>query len=282
MIAIRVEGRPAPQGSKTKGAHGGMREASIYLAPWRAKVRNTAHYHLNALGFQTDVRPYFRGAVVVRRLEFIMLAEQQLDGKPDLDKLTRAVFDALTYAGLWADDGLVVRIERLSERHALPGEPPGCYIEVEPFQETEQDQMTQKLYRLVLEEVELNGGAPVTVGQVVGDAAMVESVLPALAQRLSIEQRGLEPQTMSEIGTGLVMAQAANGVVGANPDILPAEAPPAEVKRPRGRPRKNAAPPAEPAAPAPVQPVAPVPAMAAPAAPAAYDPFKQVAGVTPQ
>lgn len=279
MIRIRVNGRPAPQGSKHKGAHGQMREASPYLPAWRAAVRNTAHRHLLALGVPVEVRPHLRGAVVVRRLVFIMDPSQPLDGPPDLDKLQRAVFDALTHAGLWEDDARVRRVELLDERHPRPGELPGCVIEVDSFQETEQDQMTQKLYRLVLEEVEVNGSAPVVVGQVVGDAAMVESVLPALARRLAPVEP-IAPVSMSDVGTGAMMQQAAGGVVGASPAAIPpAAAAPAETPKRRGRPSKaelerRAA--AEAAAQGAAAPIVQQPA--APAAPPAYDPFAAVAG----
>lgn len=265
MLRIEVEGRPAPQGSKHRGAHGQMREASPYLPAWRAAVRNTAHRTLNALGVPAEVRPHFRGAVVVRHLEFIMHPGQRVDSPPDLDKLLRAVLDALKYAGVFEDDGRVVRIEHASKRHPHPGEPLGCVIELDSFQETETPEMT-KLYRLVLEEVEINGNAPVVVGQVVGDAAMVESVLPALARRLV-------PNEAAATGTGTAYVHI-DPASPAEPAAMPATEAPAEpVKRGRGRPRK-VQPPA-----APITPPA-APGGAEPAG-AAYDPFKQVAG-TPQ
>lgn len=259
MLRIRVAGRPAPQGSKHYGAHGQMREASPYLPAWRAAVRNTAHRVLNEIGVPVADRPYIRGAIVVRRLVFVMLPEQPLDGQPDLDKLARGVFDALTKAGVWEDDARVRRVELLDERHPHPGELPGCIIELESFQETEQA-MDGKLYRLVLEEVELNGGSPVTVGQVVGDAAMVESVLPALARRLVPNGEAIAAPTVTPApAAGLGTGPAPQPAQPAQPDGEPA-------KRGRGRPRKNAAPAASPAA----QP--------ATAGAPTYDPFAAVAG----
>jgi len=41
--------------------------------------------------------------------------------KPDLDKLTRAVMDALTQAGAWTDDTRVTRIEAQKRYETTPG-----------------------------------------------------------------------------------------------------------------------------------------------------------------
>jgi Holliday junction resolvase RusA-like endonuclease len=48
---------------------------------------------------------------------------------PDLDKLVRAVMDALTEAGVWADDAQVCSI-RASMRYAGEGEQPGVLVDV--------------------------------------------------------------------------------------------------------------------------------------------------------
>ena len=49
--------------------------------------------------------------------------------KPDLDKLTRAVFDAITSAGVWDDDSQVVDAH-ISKRIANLDEVSGCWIEL--------------------------------------------------------------------------------------------------------------------------------------------------------
>lgn len=49
--------------------------------------------------------------------------------KPDLDKLIRAVLDALTDAGAWRDDSQVVHISAW-KAYAAPGQVPGAHIEV--------------------------------------------------------------------------------------------------------------------------------------------------------
>jgi Holliday junction resolvase RusA-like endonuclease len=47
--------------------------------------------------------------------------------KPDVDKVTRAVFDACTAAGVWVDDALVVGLD-LEKHYATPVHPEGVYF----------------------------------------------------------------------------------------------------------------------------------------------------------
>lgn len=49
--------------------------------------------------------------------------------KPDLDKLCRAVLDALTDAGVWRDDSQVAELNA-GKVYATGGDRPGCVIEV--------------------------------------------------------------------------------------------------------------------------------------------------------
>jgi hypothetical protein len=254
-----------------------MREASPYLPAWRAAVRNTAHRTLNVLGVPTEVRPYFRGAVVVRHLEFVVHPGQRVDSPPDIDKLIRGVLDPLKYAGVYEDDGRVVRIERASKRHPHPGEPLGCVIELDSFQETEQSEMSETLYRLVLETVELDGSGNVpparTVAHVSGDAAMIEAVLPALAQRLTGVRPETQPRWTADDAKDAVTA-VTEGV--SAPAVAGVEPP----KRGRGRPSK-AQKEAEAAALAAQQQAPANGGVVAPSTPPAagtYDPFAAVAG----
>ena len=39
MITLRVDGEPAPQGSKSVGRHGGVYEKSRKVKPWRDAIR---------------------------------------------------------------------------------------------------------------------------------------------------------------------------------------------------------------------------------------------------
>lgn len=123
---FHVEGIPAPQGSKKHVGNGRMVESSKALKPWRERVAWTAR--------ECGV-PLRLGAVVVR-LEFVMPRPVSTPKsrtppalrKPDIDKLTRGVFDALS--GLcFEDDARVVDL-RASKRLAGLGEKPGVTVTI--------------------------------------------------------------------------------------------------------------------------------------------------------
>lgn len=109
MIEFDVYGIPAPQGSKRHVGNGRMIESSKKVAPWREAVRWSA---VQARKGQTlegalavwiiFTMPKPKGAPKSRRT--------WPDRKPDLDKLVRSTFDAMTDAGVWGDDGQVVSL----------------------------------------------------------------------------------------------------------------------------------------------------------------------------
>ena len=128
-IQIRVDGVPIPQGSKTIGnpyAKGGrpayIRDDNPRLEAWRdhvtAVARDTCRYHDTIttpvkvwLRF-TFERPvsHYRSGRNSHRLTTRAPLGPTVQGCGDLDKLTRAVFDSLTKAAVWADDSLVVDV----------------------------------------------------------------------------------------------------------------------------------------------------------------------------
>jgi hypothetical protein len=139
-IAFYVEGRPAPQGSKTISPTGAMREQSPYLVGWaggwsggKARGKRIHGAVEKALfrwfadnGVQPSELPVFPVDVPV---EFTVTFHVETDpvDPPDWDTLSRSTGDALTYGRAWADDGQVtdahVRIRRADEWH-----PAGAYI----------------------------------------------------------------------------------------------------------------------------------------------------------
>jgi len=129
-ISVFVPGRPAPQGSKRYLGRGVMVESSKAVKPWRADVRAAM---LDADG---SPKAYFDGPVAVR-LTFVMPRPSATPKKrtppaikkPDLDKLERAVLDAIGSAGCWRDDAQVVSLIA-SKRLAEIDEAPGCWIVV--------------------------------------------------------------------------------------------------------------------------------------------------------
>lgn len=128
-LSITVAGRPAPQGSKKQGAHGQMREQSTYLPAWRAAVKRATYEAYRAAGIEPDVLPLFWGPMAVH-VTFRLPAGRRADGPPDLDKLLRSTFDALTEARVWEDDSRVIRVDAC-KGEATEEWPMGAYIEVE-------------------------------------------------------------------------------------------------------------------------------------------------------
>lgn len=128
-IDISVNGRPAPQGSKRRGAAGQMREQSVYLPAWRAAVGVATYRRYQALGIRPEDLPLFSGAVEFGAT-FWMPGDHRVDGPPDLDKLVRAVWDALTTSRVWEDDCRVTEVLWLSKCIVPDGRDTGCDLRV--------------------------------------------------------------------------------------------------------------------------------------------------------
>lgn len=137
-ISVWVAGVPAPQGSKRAygaGRPGGkirLIESSKRVAPWRTDVREA---------FLSGGEPcrFLPGTALVVKIVFVMprpkatpktRATPPAVKKPDLDKLERAVLDALTSAGVYADDSQVVALHGY-KRLAELGETTGAMIHIE-------------------------------------------------------------------------------------------------------------------------------------------------------
>jgi crossover junction endodeoxyribonuclease RusA len=135
LVDVFVPGRPAPQGSKRYlGQHGGKGitvEMSKKVAPWRTDIRDA----LCARGTWCRIdaaRP------VAVQLQFVMPRPASAPKRrtppavkrPDLDKLVRAVLDAIGSAGIWHDDSQVVDL-RATKRLAELAEPAGCHITIQ-------------------------------------------------------------------------------------------------------------------------------------------------------
>lgn len=141
-VSAWVPGTPAPQGSKRYlGAAkpgGRMRavESSKNLPVWRADVRAA----FKDRGVTPGMMAFAPYQPVMVKIVFVMprpVATPKTRPtpaavkKPDIDKLERAVLDALTSAGLWGDDAQVVTVHK-HKRIAELGEPTGAMIHVEP------------------------------------------------------------------------------------------------------------------------------------------------------
>ena len=128
-VALTVRGMPAPQGSKsykgmTKDGWAILTESSKKVRPWRMDVKAAAEALIARTGMAPLDGPLIASMVFTlpkpasapkRRRTWPMRT-------PDLSKLLRSTEDALTDAGLWADDARVVGYERLAK--VYPGEDP--------------------------------------------------------------------------------------------------------------------------------------------------------------
>lgn len=121
QLVIKVDGRPAPQGSKEQGSAGQLLESSKYLAPWRQRIKKAVYARYKELGVTPAELPYFVGPVRLS-CTFHVDTGQRIDSPPDIDKLLRGLMDALTAARAWEDDGRVVSVHELHKRQASNGQ----------------------------------------------------------------------------------------------------------------------------------------------------------------
>ncbi|GEM_PF-2210548 len=104
-------GTPAPQGSKRHVGHGVMVESSRYVRPWREAVKAAAFGAGECLDGPLAVSMVF----TLPRPKSARRIDMAPSRMPDLSKLARAVEDAISDAGLWADDARVSEYERLAK-----------------------------------------------------------------------------------------------------------------------------------------------------------------------
>jgi len=114
VYQLRVHGTPAPQGSKRHVGGGRMIEASKKVSPWRAAIVAEAD-RMGLTGLQLDgpltarCTFYLSRPLGHRRKHGLRDDAPTYPAKvPDLDKLLRSTFDALTTAQVWRDDAQVV------------------------------------------------------------------------------------------------------------------------------------------------------------------------------
>lgn len=109
-ITLFVEGRPAPQGSKSYRGNGRFSEASKYLPAWRSAIVLAAKQEF----LRSESVAIFDSPVKVSITFYIDKPKKPKwlfpATTPDLDKLVRGVFDSLTQARVWVDDCLVVEL----------------------------------------------------------------------------------------------------------------------------------------------------------------------------
>lgn len=141
MFQLFIEGQPRPQGSKKAFARGKsivLVEANKELPAWREHM--TRMLQLKQL---EETQPFTTAVNVA--LTFWLprpksVKRQYATGTYDIDKLTRAVLDSITKAGVWRDDSDVVDLtvrKTYADMHQ-----PGVLISITPF---DNDYITQSV-----------------------------------------------------------------------------------------------------------------------------------------
>lgn len=133
ILSFFVPGRAVPQGSKRHVGRGVMVEMGKDLHPWRESVRWECR---RAAG---TGKVYPEGVPVSVVLEFVLPRPKAAPKRttpaatkrPDIDKLERAILDALGSSGVWHDDAQVTKLTA-RKRLATIEEIPGVHITISP------------------------------------------------------------------------------------------------------------------------------------------------------
>jgi crossover junction endodeoxyribonuclease RusA len=137
-LRFRVVGEPGPQGSKRHVGKGVMVESSAKVKPWRQDVVAAAETAAAEQDWQAP--PVVRAVAVFsfRRPKshygtgrnaavLKSTAPHWHNQKPDVDKLCRSTFDALTTAGVIGDDCRIAHVDA-SKVWADANAPTGAYL----------------------------------------------------------------------------------------------------------------------------------------------------------
>ncbi len=134
-FTISIEGQPAQQGSKSPFVNKHTGRAMLVdvnrsaLKPWRQMIAHATLEVIDDLGIRVPLRAccleldfhYMRPRSHVRRDGSIRPGREYKNSRPDIDKLARAVLDALTGI-VYSDDSCVVELiarKHYSERAGL-------------------------------------------------------------------------------------------------------------------------------------------------------------------
>lgn len=139
-------GRPQAQGSKVRTKYAMRDSNDATLTPWRNTVSGAARVgmtldglsridapvHVRCLFFFDRPRSHYRTGKNAHLLRDNAPTHPIRVG--DLDKLQRALFDAITDSGAWADDALVadVRAGKRWTSSVGPMQTPGVIVEITP------------------------------------------------------------------------------------------------------------------------------------------------------
>lgn len=125
-----VYGQPAPKGSKRHVGNGIMIESSKALEPWMEAVKSAARRKVDRhplhprLNRTWPLNEPLRAEIIFTVRKPTSAPKRRRtwpDRYPDVDKMLRGVFDALTQAGIVIDDGRFVLV---TTAKVFPGEDP--------------------------------------------------------------------------------------------------------------------------------------------------------------
>ena len=134
-LVIHPIGNPAPQGSKRIGRQGDrpviIDDNPARLNLWRHTIETAARITATRNNWTHHDEPlavhiHFRLQPPKRRTAH---TRNEPAVRPDIDKLARAVLDALTHAGTITDDARVTLLTS-QKTWTAPGEPPGATITI--------------------------------------------------------------------------------------------------------------------------------------------------------
>lgn len=134
-VSFFVPGTPTPQGSKNAYIRGGraiLVETNKKLPTWRQTIAHIAAQQQHKIP---------KGTPISLTIEFILPRTKAMGTKPappmtqkpDLDKLLRAVGDALTQSEIIHDDNQITTTHA-HKRRAKPQEPTGAHITLQEAQ----------------------------------------------------------------------------------------------------------------------------------------------------
>ncbi len=112
VLLITAFGRPITQGSKTRTRFGMRDDNAVTLKPWREAVKTAALDAMPGRGrldgpVSVDIIATFDRPKSAPKLRRTWPVTRR---SGDIDKIVRAIFDALTDAGVWRDDSQVVAV----------------------------------------------------------------------------------------------------------------------------------------------------------------------------
>lgn len=132
-VVVAVHGLAGPQGSKTAVGYGRsrktgrliplMRESSAKVKPWREKVQDAIEAAI-ARGEAHPITGPARADITFTLPKPVNAPKRRRTYPavtPDIDKLERSTYDAITKARAWKDDGAVIENHN---RKVYPGEHP--------------------------------------------------------------------------------------------------------------------------------------------------------------